>query len=207
VWTFAVSSIAWYLLVSSGFPRYLFPAVFLSSIFLAGVLRTLTGGFDPTVVGNVVRGLRLPYWRRLARVQKLSLILLVVLACMSVHALVSALRRPDDSLFRLAEYLRTAVPPGAVIETYDAEILFVADQPVHFPPDGTHVQFIRRSLLRDRHVVIHYDPLAAVPGYLVVGNFSRLWQVYPDDWIAQHFRLEREFGEYTLYRRESAESP
>jgi 4-amino-4-deoxy-L-arabinose transferase-like glycosyltransferase len=207
VWTFAVSSMAWYLLLSNGVPRYLFPAVFLSSIFLAGLLREVTGGFDPTAVGNMARGLHLSYWRRLTRAQRRTLILVVPVACASVLVLVSTLRRPDDSLFRLAEYLRTSVPPGAVIETYDAEILFVADQPVHFPPDGTHVQFIRRSLLRDRHVVIRYDPLAAGPGYLVVGNFSRIWQVYPDDWIAQHFRLEREFGEYTLYRQESALPP
>jgi hypothetical protein len=117
------------------------------------------------------------------------------------------LRRSDDSLLRLAEYLRTAVPPGAVIETYDAEVLLVADQPVHFPPDGIHIQFQRRMSLQDRRVAISYDPLAAAPDYLVVGHFSRMWQVYPDDWIAQHFRLEREFGEYTLYRQESALPP
>jgi hypothetical protein len=198
---------AWYLLLSGASQRYLFPAVFVSSIFLAGLLRALTGGFDPTVVGNMVRGLRPACWRRLTRVQRLTLLNLVALACGSVLALVFQLRRPDDSLFRLAEYLRTAVPPGAVIETYDAEILFVADQPVHFPPDGTHVQFLRRFRLGDRSVVIHYDPLAAGPGYLVVGNFSRRWQVYPNDWIAQHFRLEREFGPYALYRYESVVPP
>jgi 4-amino-4-deoxy-L-arabinose transferase-like glycosyltransferase len=207
VWTFAVSSIAWYWLLSAGWIRYLFPAVFVSSIFLAGLLRTVTGGFDPTAVGNMVRGLRPACWRRLTSAQRWTLILLVPVGCVSVVVVVSTLRGSDDSLFRLAEYLRTSVPPDAVIETYDAEILFVADQPVHFPPDGIHVQFNRRILLQDRRVVIHYDPLAAAPGYLVVGIFSRMWQVYPDDWIAQHFRLEREFGRYALYRYESAVGP
>ncbi len=207
VWTFAVTSMAWYLLLSGGSRRYLFPAVFVSSIFLAGLLRALTGGFDRSVVGNMVRGWHLSYWRRLTRVQRLTLLNLVALACLSAPVLLSTLQSPDDSLFRLAEYLRTSVPPGAVIETYDAEILFVADQPVHFPPDGTHVRFLRRFRLGDRSVVIHYDPLAAGPGYLVVGNFSRRWEVYPDHWIAQHFRLEREFGLYALYRYESVAPP
>jgi 4-amino-4-deoxy-L-arabinose transferase-like glycosyltransferase len=207
IWTFAVSSIAWYWLLSVSWPRYLFPAVFVSSIFLGGVLRAVTGGFDASVVGGMFRGLRASQWRRLTPAQRRTLILLVPMACTSVLVLTSTLCRPDDSLFRLAEYLRTAVPPGAVIETYEAEILFLAEQPVHFPPDGIDVQFNRRILLQDRRVVIHYDPLAAMPGYLVVGNFSRMWQVYPDDWIAQHFRLEREFGPYTLYRYESAAAP
>jgi 4-amino-4-deoxy-L-arabinose transferase-like glycosyltransferase len=207
VWTFAVSSIAWYLLLAASFLRYLFPAVFLSSIFVAGLLRAVTGGFDPTAVGNMVRALRLSYWRRLTRAQRRTLLLLLPVAWASVLSLVSALRRPDDALFRLAQYLRTAVPPGAVIETYDAEILFVADQPVHFPPDGIHVQLNRRVLLQHRSVAINYDPLAAAPAYLVVGHFSRWWQVYPDDWIAQHFCLEHQFGEYTLYRREDTAAP
>jgi 4-amino-4-deoxy-L-arabinose transferase-like glycosyltransferase len=207
VWTFAVSSLIWYWLLSAGWARYLFPAVFLSSIFLAAMLRGVTGDFDSAAVGNMLRGLHPAYWRRLTPAQRWTLILLLPMACGSVLALVSTLRRPDNSLFRLADYLRTSVPPQAMIETYDAEVLFAANQPVHFPPDGIHVQLNRGILLQDRRVVIHYDPLAAGPGYLVVGIFSRMWQVYPDDWIAQHFRLEREFGPYALYGRDDAASP
>jgi hypothetical protein len=82
IWTFAVSSIAWYWLLSASFPRYLFPAVFLSSIFFAGLLGTVTGSFDSTVVGNMVGAWRLSYWRRLTRLQKQTLTLLLLVACM-----------------------------------------------------------------------------------------------------------------------------
>jgi hypothetical protein len=77
-----------------------------------------------------------------------------------------------------AEFLNSQTPPGALIETYDSELVFLLNRPYHYLPDQIHVELIRRTFLYDDATLIDYNPLTANPDYLVVGPHSKQWRLY-----------------------------
>ena len=200
LWSLAASWLTWYLLLSAGVPRYLFPATFLSLIFLAGFLMDVTDDFDAEAWRCLRERLRPRRWRCLTRPQRAVALLLLVVVPFSLTRSINTYLQADDSLFHLADYLDSHVPPDALIESYDPEVMFLSDQPYHYPPDQVHIQVIRQTLLGDQTVEIDYDPLVARLDYLVAGPWSKLWNLYPENWLLRHFRLEERFGPYDLYR-------
>jgi len=50
-------------------------------------------------------------------------------------------------------------------------------------------------------VPIDYDPLAADPDYLVVGPYSRVWQLYDPVLAMGAFRLLHAYSRYDVYER------
>ena len=200
LWSLTTSWFFWYLLLSVGWGRYLFPAAFLSLIFFAGLIKDITDEFDSGTVWTLWQRLRSREWCHLTRPQQMAIFLLWLTMPATLVGLTGTYLRADNSVFQLADYLHTRVSPGALIETYDSEIMFLTDQRYHFPPDQLHVQLNRRTYLGDRSVKINYDPLSADPDYLINGPLSKSWNLYPDEWLAQHFRLEKRFGPYDLLR-------
>ncbi len=106
----------------------------------------------------------------------------------------------DHSVLEVSEYLNTQTPPGSLVETYDAELFFYLTQPYHFPPDQTHIEFLRRRLL-DPNWRVAYHPLDANPDYLVVGPISQDWGVYNQVIGEGEFRLLKDYSRYKLYER------
>jgi len=167
---------AWYVLLSVGWPRYLFPATFIGSIFAAAMLRDLTDRFS--LSSTIKRG---SYARRYLRLipQDTSALLATVLIGLTFAVTMKALHQAyivdaDASVQQVAEFLNTQTVPHALIETYDSELFFLLDRRYRYPPDQIHVELIRRTKLR-QDVPIDYDPLAADPDYLVVGPYSKVW--------------------------------
>ncbi len=101
---------------------------------------------------------------------------------------------------QVTQFFNTATPADALIETYDAELFLFLDRPYHYPPAQLSVELIRRNSF-DPCVPINYDPLAADPDYLVIGPFSRGWQLYEPILEAGAFRLTRTYGHYEVYER------
>src|SRR6185503_3970094 len=101
---------------------------------------------------------------------------------------------------RVAEFLNTSTPPDALIETYESELFLLLDRRYHYPPDSVHVELNRRTFLH-QDVPIPYDPLAANPDYLVVGEMSRLWQLYVAVIASGTFRRVKTFEGYDVYER------
>ncbi|KPV48497.1 hypothetical protein SE17_37755 [Kouleothrix aurantiaca] len=99
-----------------------------------------------------------------------------------------------------AEFLNSNTPPNARVETYESELFFFLQRPYHFPPDQLHVALNRQMVLKQA-VPIHYDPLATQPDVVVVGSFSRMWQLYRIVPATPGFRLVRSFGVYDIYER------
>jgi 4-amino-4-deoxy-L-arabinose transferase-like glycosyltransferase len=192
--TFCGSWLVWYLLLSVGWPRYAMPALFVGSIFVAALLRDLSGDFafprTPPGAGGRVR----PDLRVVA-----ALFLLVLYIGATGLALLPAYSHTERSAQRTAAFLN-ALPAGARIETYESELLFLLDQPYHYPPDQTHVQLIQRRMLGSP-APAGYDPLAADPDYLAVGAFEREYPLYANVIAAGHFRLIHEDGLYRVYQR------
>jgi Dolichyl-phosphate-mannose-protein mannosyltransferase len=193
---------AWFVLLSVGVPRYLFPATFVASIFAAALLGELTDQFKLTATLQRAAGL----FRRGGRDRHVAgAWLAILLVAITLPITIQTIYRfyvanSDTSAFQTAAFLNTQTPDGALIETYESELHFLLDRPYHYPPDQLHVELNRRSLL-GQDVVIEYDPLAVNPDYLVVGTFSAGNRLYDPVIAAGAFRLVRTYGVYSVYQR------
>ena len=190
---------AWYLALSVGAPRYVFPAVMISGLYLCVLLSDLTGGFawqsalhDVAALGRV--GLR--------RRNLDALLALVTLVCyipatlLYLHYYYTA--GFDNSAERVADYLNTATPPNALIETYESELHFFLQRPYHYPPDQLHVALIRRTSLHEVFP-LDYDPLATNPDYVVIGPFGANNILYDEMLQSGKLRLVHHDGLYDVY--------
>jgi hypothetical protein len=195
------SWLAWYVLLSVGVPRYLFPATFIGSLFVAAWLSDLTGGFDIVLVLRHASAL---FTKGGARPAARALLVLVLLAATVPITLQTVYREyllaDDRSAQAAANFLNTQTPPNARIETYESELHFLLDRPYHYPPDQVHVELNRRSLLNEV-ATIDYDPLASDPDYLVVGRFARGNELYDRSIGTGVFRLIHQVGLYDIYER------
>jgi hypothetical protein len=197
----AGSWLAWYVLLSVGVPRYMFPATFFGSLFAALLLHDLTCGFDLRATlgraGELVRGPR--------RWQAASTLVLLVLLALSVAITALTLNRAylgnsDTSAADVATFLNTQTPATARVETYESELHFLLNRSYHYPPDQLHVELNRRSLLQEQPRIT-YDPLVADPEYLVVGRFARENELYQPAIDRGVFRELRTIGGYVIYQR------
>jgi 4-amino-4-deoxy-L-arabinose transferase-like glycosyltransferase len=199
----AGSWLAWFVLLSVGWIRYIFPATFISSIFVAAAIYEFTRGFDVTY--TVRQSLEIFRGRSVSK-QTIGALLVVLLVLTSLPRTAAALYKAyvldvDTSAQRVAVFLNSQTRPGALVETYDSELFFLLDRPYHYPPDQIHVQLIRRRFLYEDNTVIDYDPLAADPDYLVIGPHSRQWRLYDSILKTGQFHLVRIYKRYSVYER------
>lgn len=188
----AGSWLAWYVGLSVGWPRYLFPPVFIGSLFVAALLQRLRYG-APSPVAQ-------PKRRRGADAFLAGVFLLVAVLGGVRTLYVAYTRDADDSVVETASFLNTQTPPGALIETYEGELLFLLNRPYHYPPDRVQVQLNRRTFL-GQDVPINYDPRVTAPDYLVVGPHGRLWRLYDLVVSTGEFRLVEANKRYEIYQR------
>lgn len=200
--SFAGSWLLWYALLSIGSPRYLFPATFVGGLFVAALLAELTQQF---ALGSTLRlateTLRPRKINRRGLGALAALVLIAAMLPLNGLALVRSYGlRIDTDARDVVAFLHEATPPDALIETYDSELHVWLDRRFHYPPDQTHIDLIRRSMAGSS-APVRYDPLAADPDYLVVGEFNRRWQLYDQVVASDAFRLMRQFGQYQVYQR------
>jgi 4-amino-4-deoxy-L-arabinose transferase-like glycosyltransferase len=198
----AGSWFAWFVLLSVGVPRYLFPATFIGSIFVAALLYDLTDGFS--LAATLKRGADL--FRRGGRDRRCAgawLAILIVAVALPITAQTLYhyyIANADTSALQAADFLNTRTPSGALIETYESELHFLLNRRYHYPPDQLHVELNHRSLL-NQDVAIDYDSLAANPDYLVVGTFGEGNGLYDRVIASGAFRLLQSYGHYAIYER------
>ena len=85
----------------------------------------------------------------------------------------------------------------ALVESYESELFFLLDHPIHYPPNQLNADLVLDKL--GHQVNANYDPLAADPDYLVVGDFGRHWQLYDKAIADNEFRLLQQIGRYDIY--------
>ena len=198
----ALSWFGWFVMLSNGWFRYLFPVTFIGSMFVAAMLNNLTTRLDvASAVKNIfftIRGRRLTNYGNGAF---LAVLLIAVQVPTTLNMLYkSYVRDADTSVLQVVSFLNTQIPPDSVIETYDPELFFLLKRRYHYPPDQIHIDLIRRFFLT-QDVSIDYDPLAADPGYLVVGPQSKMWGLYDPVLKTGAFRLLKTFRRYDIYER------
>ncbi len=197
----AVSWLGWYVSLSSGVIRYLFPPLFLGGIFVAALLYDLTDKFNlSSTIKRARHALRHCHLNRQSVGALLALFLIAVAPPATLRVLYdSYVIHTDISALQVAEFLNTQTAPDALVETYDSELFFLLDRRYHYPPDQISVKSIRRAWGDD--VPIDYNPLAANPDYLVVGPFSSGWHIYDSVLSTGAFRFIHTYGRYDVYKR------
>jgi hypothetical protein len=198
----AGSWFSWYVALSIGWPRYMFPPAFLASMFFAAMLDEWTNHFNLT--STVERAGTLLTKLRCQR-ENVTALAATVLIAMSLGQTVTLLYgayfvEADSSIKDTLRFLNTKTPPNALIETYESELFFLLRRPYHYPPDQVHVDLIRRNS-SGQPVKIEYDPLAANPDYLVVGRQNRFWEFYDVHLRNGTFRLLESYGRYEIFER------
>ena len=199
----AASWFAWFVLLSVGWIRYIFPATLIGSVFVAAMIHDWTRGFDISYIVQRV----LDLWRcRRFNKEAICALFVVVFVTTSVPRTAMALYKTyivdaDRSVQQAADFLNARTRPGALIETYDSELFFFLNRTYHYPPDSIHVQLIRRTFLYQDDTRIDYDPLVANPDYLVVGPHSKQWRLYEPVLRTGAFRLLQSYKRYQIYER------
>jgi hypothetical protein len=191
----------WFVQLSVGVPRYVFPATFLGSIFVAALLNDLTGQFDvKATIDGAGAILRRRFDRRAARAWLAIALLALTVPITLVTLNTYYLSYSNPAAVEVANFLNTQTAPDALIETYESEIHFLLERRYHYPPDQLHVELNRRGLTH-QDVTIDYDPLAAEPDYLVVGRFTRENELYQPIIESGAFRLLQSYDGYQIYER------
>jgi len=198
----ASSWFAWYVTLSVGWIRYLFPATFVGSVFVAAMVYELTNGFS--LSSTIRQGMSALTDFNFNR-RSLGALLVIVLIATSVPRTLFMLYKSyvldsDASVQQVAQFLNTHTASGALVETYDSELFFLLDRPYHYPPDQIHIDLNRRTFLYE-DLPIDYDPLAENPDYLVIGPHSRQWRLYDRVLKTGAFHLLRAYHRYTVYER------
>jgi hypothetical protein len=198
----AASWMAWFIALSVGVPRYMFPPVFLGAVFTAKLLHDLTGGFD---AAQTLRRLTAPLhqkgaWRACGAAWLAIALLATAVPLTALSVLRYYVGYDDRSAFAVASFFNTQTPAATRVETYESELHFLLDRRYHYPPDQVHVELNRRSLL-GHTTAIDYDALASDPDYLVVGVFARGNSLYQPAIASGSFRLLQTTGDYEIYER------
>lgn len=192
----AASWYAWYLLLSVGWTRYLYPVVFFGAVFATAMLAEWSGGFRPReVVARIRAG---------GAAGRAAIVALALLACCVpatiFHLAYTYPLTSDRALLATIGWLHANTPADVVIETNESELFVYLERPYHYPPDPVHVRANERLLLGEE-ADFGYDPLTADPDYLVGGRMERWWQLYQPSIEAGEFQPVEQFGIYTVYRR------
>ena len=202
VWTLGASWLGWFVLLSVGWERYAFPAIFLAAPFLANAFKGLTLGFSWERMREAmcVGWTRRQWGGDFLRVIGVS-ILLCGMGLLALGALQN-LRWSDreSHVQEVATFLNEATPVGAMIETFDSELFLLLNRPFHYPPAQVNVELIRRHW-HEGSSSMGYDPLMADPDYVVVGRFGRWLGVYAPLVGAGQVRLIKQIGRYEVYER------
>lgn len=197
----AGSWFVWFALLSVGVPRYLFPAIFVASLFTSVLLRNLTQGFRPAfVVEHLAAPLRTRRLTRQSAGAWLATLLIATTLPLTLLSYWQHFTADEHAVFRVATFLNMHTPPDALIETYESELHVLLDRRYHYPPDQVHVELNRRSLL-GQDTPVEYDPLAANPTHLVVGRFASGNGLYAGVIASGAFREILRDGRYIVYER------
>jgi hypothetical protein len=198
----AGSWFGWWAFASTGWPRYLFPASFLTSIFVSAMFCEWTQGFR---LRESLREAAMSLLHRRMGWRNTRVLAALFLVVWSFGHAAAELNqgffvKTNRPLFETVEYLNSSTPATAVVETYESELFFFLKRRYHFPPDQTHVELIRREDLNEKRT-IDYDPLSAHPDYLVVGQWCRYYKCYDSVLNEGAFRLVKTFDTYQIFER------
>jgi len=193
-------NLIWYIVASVSWIRYAFPALAVSSLFVARFFNDLTDGykFDVGALRQGVEALQ-KHGVRLALLATLAVMAALPLAQTAAEITFPAFNAPKA----MADYLDHNVPPTALVETWEPEMGFLTDHNYHFPPQGALYESVSYIWLEKTPPAENYHFVQEnFPEYVLVGVFARWVNMYPADKLAEHYSLVTTIGGYELYTLE-----
>lgn len=198
---FVGSWLAWYILLARYGDRYLFPAIFVGSIFTSAFLYQLTFGFDFKRTLKNASGIFLRTRNRYNIGALVAFPILIMFFIITSQYIFQMYTRPGISVSELTDHIESITQEDDLIETYESELFFLLDRRYHYPPDEISVQIISQELISNEKTY-DYDPLEADPDYLVVGHFGATSKIYEQVLASGEFNLVSSIQGYDIYSRD-----
>jgi 4-amino-4-deoxy-L-arabinose transferase-like glycosyltransferase len=194
-------NLAWYVVASIGWLRYAFPALAISSIFLAKLFSDVADAlqFQVPALLSEIRSKGLASTRQLLG-GVFSIYLLLMIALPLAQTTKDIVLPPFNAPFAMAEYMNANIPQNVVIETWEPEMGFLTNHDYHFPPQlllNTAISYIWRGGPSPAESYTFLQPTP--PQYVLVGGFSTWVNVYPQDELQKYYKLIKQIGGYELY--------
>jgi 4-amino-4-deoxy-L-arabinose transferase-like glycosyltransferase len=194
-------NLGWYVVASIGWWRYAFLGLAMASLFVARFFHDLTGGFR---LGRVTLHEDQRQGQSALRNRMLRWALMVWLVAMLVIPLGETVWEILSPGFNapeaMAAYLDEQVSRDALIETWEPEMGFLTDHNYHFPPAMLLLDAVQQVHLGGASIATGYQFVQSeLPEYVLVGDFGRLVELYPADFLATRYRLVTRIGGYELY--------
>jgi hypothetical protein len=192
---FLVSSwITWFALVSIGWSRYYYPIFILSALFYSRLLVDWTGEFKQWPTLKLLRTNKPGFWKSITAVALISIN--VGFVYYSFDYITTEL---DNELELVADYFNYEIEKGALIETYDSEVVFLLRQQIHYPPDNLQMELNRRTFLM-QPIVISYDLDTVEPDYIIVGPRGNEWGLYDSIISSKEYPCVLKVDGYSVYK-------
>jgi hypothetical protein len=201
LWILIAVNLCWYIVFSVGWLRYAFLGLALSSLFVGRFFEDLTGGFRLRLLlvreelrqGALDLSTRVLPWTMSIW---LAAIIVAPLSMSALEIVSPGFNAPQE----MASYLDEHVSDELVIETWEPEMGFLTDHTYHFPPAALLAQAVDQIWRDGPAVAESYDFVQTEhPDFVLVGDFARVVDLYPDELLAARYRSVTRIGEYELY--------
>jgi 4-amino-4-deoxy-L-arabinose transferase-like glycosyltransferase len=195
LWVFQVAWLGWFAFASIGWPRYAFPGLAVSALFMGLLISVAI-----TAAGNL-SGDWWPRAHNAGRVLSWAVLGVIVALCLAgaARTVGPMLRNDERGPQTFAALLDATVPPDAAVAGWEPEIDYLSEHRLHYPPAGSLDRAVRATWLQQGATPDFSDQLHA--DYLVVGPFGRWVGAYALAIESGVFEPLAEAGGYTLYRR------
>jgi hypothetical protein len=196
-----IINLVWYVVASVSWLRYAFVGLAFATFFVALTFANLTANFNSRRLWQATKE-RSQRVRGYAGLALLLLLAAIIVAPGVRLALRIATAPPDDSA-QMAQVMNAVAPLDALVETWEPPMGFLTDHRYHYPPQLLLNRTVRQKWLGETTVSDLYDFAALDPEYVLVGEFSRWVDVYPQERLAaEGYRLVESLGQYELYQRQ-----
>lgn len=200
LWIFCASWFAWYFCLSIAWPRYLFPAAVMGSVFTAGLWQEITGDFDLRgAINRSVSELKSRQFTGKNICFNLVLVFFCIQTLTTARTLFQTYTSGNQALVEVTDFINTQTPPDALIETSESELFFLLQRPYHYPPDRA-MHFAARVFL-EREMDFIYDLTPIDPDYIVVGWAQSMGHLYDEILATGQFDRVYENERYEVYQK------
>lgn len=202
VWLLAVANLGWFVIASTGWIRYAFTGLSLSTLLVARLwrdgLRVIARHLR--LSGDIgARGVRTTVW--------IWLFALIAMGGMNVATRLLVV--PPDDAATTAAWLAQHVGIDTVVETWEPELATFSDQRYHYPPSALLIHAVAHIWRRGPSPASQYAfRKGGPPAYVVVGEFARWVGLYADDDLRADYTPVHVQGVYTIWKRvDRADTP
>jgi len=199
IYIITVLNLLWYVVASIGWIRYAFLGLALTPILVAKFFDDLTDHFQ---ISTITQFFTTKYQALRAGdlVRTTALVWLAGMLILPVGSLLKDIVHPPfNAAVAMAAYLAQHVPHNALIETWEPEMGFLTDHNYHFPPPETLIKAVDYAWLHGPPTSDFYELSPEnLPPYILLGNASRFYGLYSEQFITDKYQPVTSSGNYEL---------